>query len=42
VTLAFTKRFSDKGAALRYELALKRRSHAEKGALCRRWRVRRG
>jgi len=40
VTLAFTRRFADKGDALRFELALKRRSHDDKAALARRWRRR--
>ena len=37
-TLAFTKRCATKGEALRFEAALKRRSHADKARLARRWR----
>jgi len=42
VTLAFTKRFADKSEALRFELRLKRCSHAHKETLARRWRSRAG
>ena len=38
VVLAYVKRFADKGSALSYEIALKRRTHAHKAALSRRWR----
>lgn len=38
VRLAFARRFSTKGAALRYEALLKGFSHAQKRALSRRWR----
>ena len=37
VRLAFVRRFSDKGHALRFELALKSRSHEAKADLARRW-----
>lgn len=36
VRLAYTRRFSTKGDALRFEIALKRRSHEEKRRLVRR------
>lgn len=42
VSLAYTRRFAHKGDALRYELQLKRRTHAHKATLARRWRARRG
>jgi putative endonuclease len=37
VHLAFVRRVKTKGDALRFELSLKRRTHAEKRALARRW-----
>ncbi len=37
VRLVYLRRFSSKSKALRCELALKRRSHAYKGELARRW-----
>jgi putative endonuclease len=40
VVLAYAKRFADKREALRFEIALKRRTHAYKAALSRRWRAR--
>jgi putative endonuclease len=40
VVLAYAKRFADKGEALRYEIALKQRSHAYKEALSRHWLTR--
>jgi putative endonuclease len=40
VMLAYARRFADKGEALRYEIALKQRSHAYKEALSRRWLTR--
>ena len=39
VRLVFIRRFADKGDALRFEIALKRRSHNEKRELARRWRT---
>lgn len=42
VRLVFTRRFSSKGAALRYEIALKARTHAYKHALSQRWLARKG
>ena len=42
VTLAYCRRFATKGDALRYEIALKGRSHAHKQALSRRWLARKG
>ena len=42
VTLAFTKRFAGKSEALRFETQLKRRSHAHKETLARRWQARAG
>ena len=41
VRLAYTRRLATKGDALRLEIELKRRSHAEKIALARRWKARR-
>jgi putative endonuclease len=41
VRLTYVRRFSIKGAALRFEIELKRRSHDEKRKLARRWRARR-
>lgn len=40
VRLAYVRRFSSKGEALRFEIELKRRSHDAKRRLARRWRVR--
>ncbi len=37
VTLAYRRAFATLGAALRYEALLKRRTHAEKRTLSRRW-----
>lgn len=42
VRLAFTRRVATKGDALRFELALKRRTHAEKRKLSRTWKSKRG
>jgi putative endonuclease len=42
VRLAFVRRFHTKGDALRYEFALKRRTHGFKSALSRRWLTRKG
>jgi len=39
VRLTFVRRFSIKGAALRFEIELKRRSHDEKRELARRWKT---
>ncbi|MBV8082376.1 MAG: GIY-YIG nuclease family protein [Candidatus Eremiobacteraeota bacterium] len=41
VRLAFTRRFTDKGAALRFERELKRRTREEKATLSRGWFARR-
>jgi putative endonuclease len=41
VRLAFAQRFASKGAALSFEASLKRRSHAFKQTLSRRWSNRR-
>ena len=40
VKLAYARRFSNKSAALQCESRLKRRSHAHKRELARRWRAR--
>jgi putative endonuclease len=40
VRLAYTRRLATKGDALRSEMALKGRSHAEKRELSRRWKAR--
>ena len=40
VSLAYVRRFRTKSDALRFELALKRRSHAEKATLSARWLAR--
>jgi putative endonuclease len=37
VRLAYARRFHDKGAALSFEAALKKRRHADKARLCLRW-----
>jgi putative endonuclease len=37
VKLAYVRRFAIKGEALAYEVALKKRSHAQKKDLARRW-----
>ena len=42
VRLAYIRGFSDKSDALRYEIALKRRTHGYKRALSRRWLDRKG
>ncbi len=42
ITLVYCKRFFDKSAALRYEIALKARTHAHKRVLSRRWIARKG
>ena len=42
VRLAYVRRFTSKGDALRYELALKARTHAHKASLSRRWLRRKG
>jgi putative endonuclease len=42
VTLAYCKRFASKSDALRYEFALKGRTHAYKRALSRCWLARKG
>jgi len=41
VRLVYVRGFASKGEALRFEIALKRRSHEEKGVLARRSRTRR-
>ena len=41
VQLGYVRRFADRGDALRYEIALKRASHAAKSGLCERWLRRR-
>jgi putative endonuclease len=41
VRLAFVRRFATRGDALRFEIALKSSSHAEKRQLSRRWKARR-
>jgi len=38
VSLVYMRRCTSKGEALRFEAALKRRSHADKEALARHWR----
>jgi putative endonuclease len=40
VRLAYTRRLTSMGDALRFEAELKRRSHADKHALSRAWRKR--
>ncbi|HEV2037978.1 MAG TPA: GIY-YIG nuclease family protein [Candidatus Eremiobacteraceae bacterium] len=39
VRLAFVRRFVSRGDALRFEIALKANSHAEKRQLSRRWKA---
>jgi putative endonuclease len=38
VRLAYARRFTAKGPALSFEVAIKRRSHAEKWELCNSWK----
>jgi putative endonuclease len=42
VRLAYVRRFPNKGDALRYEFALKRRTHDYKREISRRWLARKG
>lgn len=42
VELAFVRRFRSRGNALRYEFALKARTHEYKRALCIRWLAMKG
>jgi putative endonuclease len=42
VRLAYSRRFTDKGDALRYEMALKAQNHGFKRALSLRWLARKG
>jgi putative endonuclease len=42
VSLAYLRRFADKGSALKHEVALKKRSHDYKHTLSLRWRKRQG
>jgi putative endonuclease len=42
VVLAFLRRFTNKGDALRYEIALKRRTHRYKRDISARWLARKG
>jgi putative endonuclease len=40
VRLAYLRKVSARGPALKLEAAIKRRTHAEKRVLCRRWKER--